>query len=146
MICRRSFDCATMIASENASRSKLSPRDINVAVERVNSDGAALARRRSRVDLNRRAPSHAAIRRMGEHQVRRSGIVFRRRKKIRIGQINISRCERLMHGKRSAVRSQARLIAVNEQVAAPDRGISTAIDGLSKNCVLFPDATMCVSM
>src|SRR5271168_533173 len=36
--------------------------------------------------------------------------------------------------------------AVNEQVAAPARGISTAIDGLSKNCELLPDATMCVSM
>ena len=36
--------------------------------------------------------------------------------------------------------------AVKEQVAAPARGISTAMEGLSRNCVLFPDATMCVSM
>src|SRR5271156_1884791 len=36
--------------------------------------------------------------------------------------------------------------AVNEQVPAPARGISTAMDGLSKNCELLPLATMCVSM
>src|SRR5277367_1840382 len=36
--------------------------------------------------------------------------------------------------------------AVNEHVPAPDLGMSTAIDGLSKNCVLLPLAAMCVSM